>query len=119
VNQTLAGNADRIKGYTVATEAFGRRSDFDQSIDPIVSIQASRLRRAMERYYKTAGKHDPIRIDIPPEADIDFMIDGNVRRNPAGVKVTIRLCDVKTGLQICSWFQVSGSRTSEPMLPER
>ena len=66
VNQTLAGNADRIKGYTVATEVFGRRSDFDQSIDPIVSIQASRLRRAMEQYYETAGKNDPIRIDIPP-----------------------------------------------------
>jgi len=41
VNETLAGNADSIKGYTVATEVFGRRSDFDQSIDPIVSIQAS------------------------------------------------------------------------------
>ena len=35
VNQTLAGIADSIKGYTVATEVFGRRSDFDQSIDPI------------------------------------------------------------------------------------
>jgi hypothetical protein len=65
VNQTLAGNANRIKGYTVATEVFGRRSDFDQSIDPIVSIQASRLRRALELYYETAGKNDPIRIDIP------------------------------------------------------
>jgi adenylate cyclase len=65
VDQTLAGNTDRIKGYTVATEVFGRRSDFDQSIDPIVSIQASRLRQALERYYETAGKYDPIRIDIP------------------------------------------------------
>ena len=65
VNQTLAGNAGEIKGYTVATEVFGRGPDFDQSIDPVVSIQASRLRRAMERYYLTAGEHDPIRIDIP------------------------------------------------------
>jgi TolB-like protein len=38
----------------------------------------------------------------PREADIDFIIDGNVRRDPAGVKVTIRLSDVKTGLQIWS-----------------
>ena len=49
----------------MATEVFGRRSDFDQSIDPIVSIQASRLRRALARYYETAGKRDPIRIVIP------------------------------------------------------
>ena len=65
VNQTLAGNADDIKAYTVATEVFGRGPDFNQSIDPVVSIQASRLRRAMKRYYETAGKNDPIRIDIP------------------------------------------------------
>jgi adenylate cyclase len=65
VDQTLAGNADSIKGYTVATEAFGRNPDFDQSYDPIVSIQANRLRLALEQYYETAGKNDPIRIDIP------------------------------------------------------
>ena len=65
VNQTLAGNADYIKGYTVATEVLGRGPDFDQSIDPVVSIQAGRLRRAIERYYLTTGKNDPTRIDIP------------------------------------------------------
>jgi len=65
VSRTQEGKADSIKGYTVATEVFGRRDDFDQSIDPIVSIQASRLRLALDRYYETAGKNDPIRIDIP------------------------------------------------------
>ncbi len=65
VEQTLAGNAESIKGYTIATEVFGRRSDFDQNIDPIVSIQAGRLRRALSRYYRGAGKSDPLRIDIP------------------------------------------------------
>ncbi|MDJ0819556.1 MAG: hypothetical protein QNJ58_25360 [Desulfobacterales bacterium] len=65
VKRTLEGNADSIKGYTVATEVFGRSADFDQSIDPIVSIQASRLRQALTDYYETAGKNDPIRIDIP------------------------------------------------------
>ena len=68
VNRTQAGSADSIKGYTVATEVFGRRSDFDQSVDPIVSIQASRLRQALAQYYEAAGKHDPIRIDIPKGA---------------------------------------------------
>ena len=74
VNQTLAGNADSIKGYTVATEVFGRRSDFDQSVDPIVSIQASRLRQALVQYYETAGKEDPIRIDIPKGAYVPVFI---------------------------------------------
>ncbi len=65
VNKTLAGSAGEIKDYTVATEVFGRGAAFDQSVDPVVSIQASLLRRALERYYLTGGKHDPIRINIP------------------------------------------------------
>lgn len=65
VCETLAGHADEIKGFTVATRVFGRREDFDQATDPIVSIQANRLRRSLERYYLVAGQQDPLRIDIP------------------------------------------------------
>jgi len=65
VNETLVGRADSIKGYTVATEVFGRAENFDPSLDPIVSIQANKLRRALERYYLLDGKFDPIVIDIP------------------------------------------------------
>jgi adenylate cyclase len=65
ITETIAGRDNEIKGYTVATQVFGRREDFDQAIDPIVSIQANQLRRALERYYLVAGEGDPIRIDIP------------------------------------------------------
>jgi adenylate cyclase len=65
VEKMLAGESDEIKGYTVATRVFGRREDFDQATDPIVSIQANKLRRALEHYYLVVGKKDPIRIDIP------------------------------------------------------
>ena len=65
VRKTLSGNAMEIKGYTVATRVFGRREDFDQSTDPIVSIQANKLRRALEHYYLTVGDKDPVHIEIP------------------------------------------------------
>jgi adenylate cyclase len=65
VTETVAGRGQEIKGYTVATQVFGRREDFNQAIDPIVSIQANKLRRALERYYLVAGPNDPVRIDIP------------------------------------------------------
>ncbi len=65
VLETLAGNGDNIKGFTVATRVFGRGDDFDQAIDPIVSIQANRLRLALERYYLVVGHNDPVYIDIP------------------------------------------------------
>lgn len=65
VEETLAGRGQRIKGYAVATKVFGRGDDFDASRDPIVRIEAGRLRRALERYYLVAGQRDAIRIDIP------------------------------------------------------
>lgn len=65
VEETLAGRSEHIKGFTVATEVYGRGADFDAAHDPIVRIQAGRLRRAMERYYLVAGGQDPIRIEIP------------------------------------------------------
>jgi adenylate cyclase len=57
--------ADRIKAYTIATSVLGRAESFDAQSDPIVRIEASRLRRSLERYYLMARQDDPIRIDIP------------------------------------------------------
>ena len=66
VEETLAGRADRLKGLTIAIDVFGRdAATFDAQHDPVVRIQAAKLRRRLERYYLTAGQQDPIRIDIP------------------------------------------------------
>jgi TolB-like protein/Tfp pilus assembly protein PilF len=65
VEQSLAGHTQNIKAYSIATLVFGREAKFDPQADPIIRIEASRLRRSLERYYLTAGRADPIRIDIP------------------------------------------------------
>lgn len=65
IEETLEGRGSRIKAYTVALAVFDRDQNFDPLIDPIVRIEASRLRRAIEHYYLTAGRDDTIRIDIP------------------------------------------------------
>jgi adenylate cyclase len=65
VEESLAGRADRIKAYTIATSVLGRDEAFDPQADPIVRIEASRLRRSLERYYLIAGQDDPVRIHIP------------------------------------------------------
>lgn len=64
IEEALAGRAQRIKGYSIAIEVFKRDAGFTQD-DPVVRIEAGRLRRALERYYLIAGQRDPIRIDIP------------------------------------------------------
>jgi adenylate cyclase len=65
VDETLAGHASQIKAYTIAVTVYGRTEEFDPQVDPIVRVEAGRLRRALEQYYLKAGKSDPVRIDIP------------------------------------------------------
>ncbi|MCX5497344.1 hypothetical protein OSH11_21785 [Kaistia dalseonensis] len=65
VDKVLAGEADRIKAYSIATEALGRPESFDPAMDPIVRVEAGRLRRALAAYYEGEGATAPLRIDIP------------------------------------------------------
>lgn len=65
VEAVLEGNSDRIKGYVIAVEVLKRGTKFNPQIDPIVRVEATRLRRTLERYYADAGAEDPIIIALP------------------------------------------------------
>jgi len=65
VEAALTGRGSRIKAYTVAVEALGRPDDFDPQNDPIVRVEAVRLRHALAHYYAGAGIDDPIVIEMP------------------------------------------------------
>jgi adenylate cyclase len=65
VNETLAGRSDRLTGYHLALEVFGRPDTFDPAIDPVVRVEAARLRDKLREYYAGDGQRDPIRIELP------------------------------------------------------
>ncbi len=65
VDQTLAGDGDRLKGYTIALEVFGRPSTFDAQSDPLVRVEALRLRQRLTEYYADEGAADDVRLDLP------------------------------------------------------
>ena len=65
VEKTLADEHVQLKEYTIATEVFGRRSDYDPRIDSVVRVQAGRLRTKLQEYYNAEGKNDQIIIDLP------------------------------------------------------
>ena len=64
VNEALAGRGERLKGSNVAQAVFDRES-FDPNIDPIVRMEAARVRDRLREYYETDGRDDPIRISLP------------------------------------------------------
>jgi TolB-like protein len=65
VEAVLEGSGDRIKGYVIAVEVLKRGAAFNPQIDPIVRVEATRLRRTLERYYAGVGADDPIVIRLP------------------------------------------------------
>ncbi|MGO4176000.1 hypothetical protein AB4Z16_28000, partial [Bosea sp. TAF32] len=64
VEEKLSGQEKRLKAFTIANKVFGRGADFDAMNDPVVRIEAGRLRRALERYYLLDGKCDPVVIQV-------------------------------------------------------
>jgi hypothetical protein len=65
VESVLGGHPEHIKSYTIGVEAFGRGERFDPQADPIVRVEAARLRKALAAYFDGKGTHRPILIAIP------------------------------------------------------
>ncbi|MBV9929121.1 MAG: hypothetical protein JOZ96_29185 [Acidobacteria bacterium] len=65
VERTVEDEGALLKEYTIATEVFGRNSDYDPRIDSVVRVQAGRLRTKLQEYYNTEGKGDAVVIDLP------------------------------------------------------
>ncbi|CDX31671.1 conserved hypothetical protein [Mesorhizobium sp. SOD10] len=65
VEREQAGEADRLKGISIAMDVFGKDGDFDASTDAVVRVQAGRLRELLEQYFANEGVAEPVRIAIP------------------------------------------------------
>jgi TolB-like protein/tetratricopeptide (TPR) repeat protein len=62
---TLDWESDRLKEYLVGVDVFGRQSSYDPRLDPVVRLEARRVRARLVQYYATDGLQDAIRIEIP------------------------------------------------------
>jgi hypothetical protein len=61
----LDGNEGAIKAYSIAVDVLGRPPSFDPQTDPIVRVQARRLRAALEEFYAGEGAEESIRFHLP------------------------------------------------------
>jgi len=62
VEKSLAGGGAELKEYLLGVEVFDRGQDFDPRLDPIVRVEAGRLRGKLQEYYESGGQGDPVRI---------------------------------------------------------
>jgi len=73
-----------LKEYQIATEVFGRQSDFDPQIDSMVRVQVGRLRTKLAEYYASEGVSDPVWIDLPKGAYVLSFHHGTHARAHSG-----------------------------------
>ena len=65
VQQKLHGKADEIKETVIGAEVFRRRPDYDPRGDPIVRMEAAKLRARLAEYYNGPGAADRSALKFP------------------------------------------------------
>ncbi len=65
VEHSLAQDLGQLKESAIGGAVFDRPATYDPKSDPIVRIEARRLRQKLAAYYAKEGKDDPIRINLP------------------------------------------------------
>src|SRR5436190_10071564 len=65
VQETSSGRASELKEYVIGVQVFRKEDSFDPRTDPIVRVQARRLRAKLVQYYREEGATDPLTIELP------------------------------------------------------
>jgi TolB-like protein/Flp pilus assembly protein TadD len=65
VLETKAGRGDQLKEFVVGVQVFDKEASFDPRNDPIVRVQARRLRTRLSTYYAEEGQNDELLIELP------------------------------------------------------
>jgi TolB-like protein len=65
VEQSLAGEGERLKEYVIGVEVFDRDTDYDPRVDAIVRVEAARLRTKLAEYYAGDGHGDAVVLSLP------------------------------------------------------
>jgi len=136
IEQTLNGNPKTIKAYTIATQALGRSDDFDPQADPIVRVQAQRMRIALDRYYSASDANASVRISFRRGSYVPIFSTGKdaklqtpasapvqaVSNDPQPQRILVLDADPKVGAQLVKscrklGFEVVLSTSVEEFIP--
>jgi Tol biopolymer transport system component len=82
VEQTLDGHGDTLKEQVLANELYGKGADFSTAADPIVRVDARRLRDKLREYY-ASNPHDPVVISVPKGSYTPFFEENGTGPGPA------------------------------------
>jgi len=116
VEAALEGRTSEIKESVIAVEALGRSTSFDPKTDPIVRVEAGRLRTRLSTYYQTEGKADTILIVLPKGSYVPQFSQNKLERaaqkarNPA----LLMIAGALVGFAVAALLLFNSRRVPEP-----
>lgn len=98
VEETLAGKGEDLKEYQIGVQVFGRKDSYDTRLDPIVRVEAGRLRSKLKEFYSSEGSNDPVVIGFRAGSYVPVFQQRKAASSPAQriLPALRRLRDPKT-----------------------
>jgi adenylate cyclase len=123
VEAHLDGKDQELKESVIAVEVFGRPTDFDSRLDPVVRTEAVRLRARLRHYYEKEGKADPLIIELPnggyvprfrvmPEPESLTTPSVTIAQAPSGRRqiVALSIAGLVIAFAIAAWWWAQRNR---------
>jgi hypothetical protein len=125
VDKSLENQEGQLKEYVIATEVFGRGSDFDSRVDSVVRVQAGRLRTKLHEYYENEGRDDRVIIILPKGQYTPVFSyaqkreerDGDSETGADATLVTVAVSNPKEASDIAQSAYVNGSARDAAITP--
>ena len=124
-NVTLEGRSSELKEYALGVTVLERPETFDPRIDPVVRLEARRLRLKLAEYYQDEGLGDAVVIDLPKGAYVPKfrfrsmhgeavpVVAATQRR---GISVWLAVGTILALIAVAGWYRI---RKNVPALPLR
>ena len=115
VSEAIAGHRNELKEYVIGVQVFGKEESFDPRTDPIVRVQARRLRAKLALYYREEGRADELIVDLPKGgyAPVFARRDADApQKRPAGAPLASRM-PVANTVAILPFADHTGGRDLE------
>jgi hypothetical protein len=86
---SLLGENDNIYEQNIGRAVFGRKADYDTSVDGIVRTHATRLRQRLQQFFDEYGQNETLVVEIPPGSYVPVFKARGTGKPPAAPLVDI------------------------------
>jgi len=108
-DRALEGRGGELKEYALGVSVFDRPDSFDPRTDPVVRLEARRLRLKLAEYYQQEGLDDPVVIELPkgayvPHFRLRYEPVGPVIRDRPPIFLWIAVTAAMLGVGLGAWY---------------